>query len=149
MRSSPSAAPTPPTSDVAPTLLDASALLAVIFEEAGANLVRETLRGEAIMSAVNVGEVAARLHQEGWTAREIAGIVDGLQSMGCRWRLCLSIPRPRCSAAGIDRRPCRSGWGLGDRACLATAGRLDVPVLTADRVWTKLNLQGVTIRCIR
>lgn len=144
MRSSPSAAPTPPTSDVAPTLLDASALLAVIFEEAGANLVRETLRGEAIMSAVNVGEVAARLHQEGWTAREIAGIVDGLRMeivpFDTETALLSGRYRPQTLPFGL---------GLGDRACLATAGRLDVPVLTADRIWTKLNLQGVTIRCIR
>ena len=144
MRSSPSAAPTPPKSDVAPTLLDASALLAVIFEEAGANLVRETLRGEAIMSSVNVGEVAARLHQEGWTAREIAGVVDGLRME------IVPFDTETALLSGRYRPQTRPfGLGLGDRACLATAGRLDVPVLTADRIWTKLNLQGVTIRCIR
>lgn len=41
------------------------------------------------------------------------------------------------------------GLGLGDRACLATARMEECPVLTADRIWTQLDLEGVDIRCIR
>ena len=36
-----------------------------------------------------------------------------------------------------------------DAACLAAGRRRGLPVPTADRAWTKLNLRGVTIRCIR
>lgn len=129
---------------MARTLLDASVLLAVIFEEAGADLVRETLRGEAMMSTVNVGEVAARLHQEGWTAREVAGVVAELRME------IIPFDTETALLSGRYRRQTQPfGLGLGDRACLATAGRLGVPALTADRVWTKLDLPGVTIRCIR
>ena len=42
----------------------------------------------------------------------------------------------------------RRGLSLGDRACLALARRLDVPVLTADRSWADLDI-GVEIRLIR
>ena len=40
------------------------------------------------------------------------------------------------------------GLSLGDRACLALALRLDLPVMTADRVWGKLQM-GVEVQLIR
>ena len=71
-------------------LLDASALLAVIYEEAGAAEVQEVLRGRTAMSAVNVGEVVACLDEAGWTRREVAEVIDG-----STWRSCRSTRRPR------------------------------------------------------
>ncbi len=32
------------------------------------------------------------------------------------------------------------GWSLADRACLSLALRLNLPVLTCDRLWAELNL---------
>ena len=47
------------------------------------------------------------------------------------------------------RNPTRkTGLSLGDRACLATALELNLPVITTDRVWSKLNL-GIQIQVIR
>jgi PIN domain nuclease of toxin-antitoxin system len=40
------------------------------------------------------------------------------------------------------------GLSLGDRACLALAKYKNIPVLTADKTWTKLNL-GIKIKLIR
>jgi ribonuclease VapC len=40
------------------------------------------------------------------------------------------------------------GLSLADRACLALARRLEIPVVTADRDWADLNL-GTTIQLIR
>jgi PIN domain nuclease of toxin-antitoxin system len=42
----------------------------------------------------------------------------------------------------------RSGLSLGDRACLALAAREQVPALTSNRAWSKLEL-GVEVRLIR
>ncbi len=42
----------------------------------------------------------------------------------------------------------RYGLSLGDRACLATAAELGVPAVTADRVWSDLDL-GVDVISIR
>lgn len=44
------------------TILDASAVLAVILEEPGADVVVEALRSGAAMSTVNVAEVAHNSH---------------------------------------------------------------------------------------
>jgi PIN domain nuclease of toxin-antitoxin system len=40
------------------------------------------------------------------------------------------------------------GLSLGDRACLALAQREQLPILTADRIWAKLDL-GIAIKVVR
>lgn len=125
-------------------LLDASALLAVVFEESGAAIVQEALQGDVAMSTVNVAELAAHLHQNGWTAKEVA---DTIADLGIEL-----VPFETDTALLSGQyRPATQplGLGLGDRACLATSRLCKWPVLTADRDWRKLNLHGVTIRFIR
>lgn len=125
-------------------LLDASALLAVLFEEPGADEVVFALRCGAVMSAVNVAEVAARLHRDRWSAEDVARMVKdvGIEVV------------PFDSDAALlsgwyHRDTAELGLSLGDRACLATAATLGLPVLTADREWGKLSLRGVRVECIR
>ncbi|MDD9984288.1 MAG: type II toxin-antitoxin system VapC family toxin [Gammaproteobacteria bacterium] len=126
------------------TVLDASAVLAVILEEPGADVVVEALRSGAAMSTVNVAEVAARLHQDGWSDSEVALVFD---SLGIE-----VLPFDPAAALLSGRlRPATSrlGLGLGDRACLAT-GRIEgCPVLTSDRSWQELDIAEVDVRCIR
>ena len=51
--------------------------------------------------------------------------------------------------AGILRPSTKSlGLSLGDRACLALGLYLKLPILTADKLWSNLNL-AVEIRLIR
>lgn len=51
--------------------------------------------------------------------------------------------------AGALRPVTRSlGLSLGDRACLATAQQLKLPVITADRTWQKLDV-GVEVHIVR
>ncbi|MDM7324085.1 MAG: hypothetical protein P3W93_003650 [Thermus sp.] len=40
------------------------------------------------------------------------------------------------------------GLSLGDRACLALASRLRLPVLTADATWAELSV-GIEVEVIR
>jgi ribonuclease VapC len=40
------------------------------------------------------------------------------------------------------------GCSLGDRACLALALQLNLPALTADKAWSKVNA-GVVVQLIR
>jgi ribonuclease VapC len=41
------------------------------------------------------------------------------------------------------------GLALGDRSCLATAKRLKVPAVTADRNWTKIEDEDLRVECVR
>ena len=125
-------------------ILDASALLALIFREPGADVVGTALKAGAQMSAVNVAEVASRLHQEGWTAFGVNALFQDLPI--------LVLPFDFNTAALCGRyRPLTDhlGQSLGDRACLATAYLQAGTALTADQVWAQLDLEGVAISCIR
>lgn len=125
-------------------VLDASAALALILQEPGAEQVIDALRSGASMSAVNVAEVAARLYQEGWDQAEVTLVFDELDIQ------ILSFDADTALLSGSYRVPTRHlGLCLGDRACLATARVAASPALTADRAWIDLDIEGVEVRCIR
>lgn len=110
-------------------VLDASALLALVFEEPGGDQVEEHLPG-AEVSAVNIAEVATRLLAHGMPEDTISTIIGSLQ---------LSI-RPFDYQQAMTTAQLRSatrsaGLSLGDRACLALARTLQCPALTADKAW--------------
>ena len=126
------------------SVLDASAALALILEEQGADLVVEALRSGTAMSAVNVAEVAARLHQDGWTESEVGLVFEtlGIEVLPFTREAALLSARLRTVTK-------RQGLGLGDRAALATGYLEQCPILTSDRVWQRLDIPGIDIRCIR
>ena len=129
---------------MARAVLDASAVLAVVMEERGADVVVDALRSGAAMSTVNVAEVAARLHQDGWSDAEVAIVFEslGIEVLPFGARAALLSGRLRTATK-------RFGLGLGDRACLATGCVERCPVLTSDRSWQALGISDVDVRCIR
>ena len=123
-------------------VFDSSAVLAVIFREAGAAVARDAA-ADAIMSAVNVTEVITRMIDEG-ASREAA--LRSLQEISPSIR---PFDESLALEAGFLRTATRRyGLSLGDRACLALALRERIPVVTADKAWAKLNL-GIDIQVIR
>lgn len=123
-------------------VLDASAILAEIFDEPGADAVFDALQSGAAMSAVNVAEVAAKLYTADWADEDVALVFEGIDIVPFDARHAL--------LSGRYRPPTRQlGLGLGDRACLATASLAQRPALTADRIWKILEIDGVEIVCIR
>ncbi|WP_420447180.1 type II toxin-antitoxin system VapC family toxin [Candidatus Palauibacter sp.] len=126
------------------SVLDASAVLAALFEEPGAERVVRALERGAAISSVNAAEVAARLSQSDWTAGTVASVFDeqGIEI--------IPFDRETALLSGAYRQSTRHlGLGLGDRACLATARRLGLPALTADRSWADVAIAGVTVVQIR
>lgn len=108
-------------------VLDASALLAFLQGEPGADQAEEALDG-AVVGAANWSEVAQKVRSSGadW------GVASGLL---LSYELVVE-PVTRADAeiaAAMWNRG--SGLSLGDRLCLALAERLDATVLTADRAW--------------
>jgi PIN domain nuclease of toxin-antitoxin system len=129
-------------------VLDASALLAHLNDEAGADQVEEVLvRGSAI-SAANLAEVLSKLSE---VDEDPASIVESLRRQGLFGTKLSIEPVTEEDAVTIARlyRATRTyGLSLGDRACLALAIRLGLPALTADRAWSRLKV-GVKIETIR
>jgi ribonuclease VapC len=127
---------------VSEIVLDASALMAVLREEPGAQAVEAVLDAAAI-SAVNLSEVQAKLVERG-TPAETAW--SWLIDLDLR---VIDFDLAQARIAG-DLRPVTGarGLSLGDRACLALARARGAPAMTADRTWAGLDV-GIEIRTLR
>ena len=127
-----------------PVVLDASAVLALLFEEPGAEMVRAQLR-TGVIGAANLAEVLAKLSDHGLPAVEAVRAVAilGLEV----------APMTEAQAQrSAELRPLTRGAGLslGDRACLALATELGASAVTADRGWSAVaGPAGVSIQVIR
>lgn len=108
------------------TVLDASAALAFLQGQKGADVVRQHLDG-SVIGAANLAEVLTRCG--GPVERSLAEAI--LTSSGVRTEPVVADDARRGAYIG----DAHAGLSLGDRLCLALADRLDDVVLTADRAW--------------
>ena len=125
-------------------VLDASALLALIKDEAGADVVaREAATNDATISAVNYTETLQKAARVGVAVEDVDAALEGLNiTVSPFGRLDARL------AASFYRH--RSGLSLGDRVCLALARSLSSVAFTADRAWeTWASELGVSVRVIR
>jgi ribonuclease VapC len=124
-------------------VLDASAILAVINREPGAEKLTPDLLARAVASTVNLAEVQTKLVSRGWTPDQ------GWEDATSPVREVVPFDEGQARIAGdlvIQTR--HLGLSLGDRAFLALALALKVPGYTAEREWKKLKV-GVRIHVIR
>jgi ribonuclease VapC len=125
---------------VSSAILDASAMLAYLRDESGADVVADAVATGAAISTVNLGEVLSRVADRG---ADPARVTRQMTDRGLLNGAIAVEPFTTADAIEIARlRPLTRdlGLSLGDRACLALARRLDAPVLTADLAWSKLDL---------
>lgn len=123
-------------------VFDSSALLAISFDEVGAQRAARGLK-DGMMSAVNVAEVISRYVDQGASEEEARA---SLQAFGLDIR---PFNETQAMAAGLMRTATQKlGLSLGDRACLALAVQEGATVFTADRTWAALDLE-VDVELIR
>ncbi|WP_375327385.1 type II toxin-antitoxin system VapC family toxin [Candidatus Tisiphia endosymbiont of Nemotelus uliginosus] len=124
-------------------VLDASAILALLNLEPGAELIEPVLPSSA-MSTVNVAEVIAELDKRlDISPEESKEMVHTMINQ--------IIPLDFNQAVEIGRlRRCTQEFGLslGDRACISLALSTGWPIYTTDKIWSKLklNCQIIVIR---
>ncbi|MCP5366180.1 MAG: type II toxin-antitoxin system VapC family toxin [Hyphomicrobiales bacterium] len=129
-------------------VLDASAVLAVLFAEPGHERVLPHLTGAgtdagARLSAVNLGEVLTYFVRTGQAAEAAR---QAVRDLGIRCDP-FDDEQARLTAALYPMgRP--HGLSFGDRACLALGATLGLPVLTSDRAWARVDA-GVEVEVIR
>lgn len=133
---------------MAGSILDASAFLAYLRDEPGADVVAEAIAEGTAMSTANLAEVLSRAADRGADPRRLAedltdrGVLHGaiqVQEVTLEDAVEVAHLRPLTRAAGLS---------LGDRSCLALAVRLGLPVLTADAAWIEVGLD-LDLRMIR
>lgn len=127
-------------------VLDASALLAYVYGEPGAETVEAAL-SEAVIHAVNFAEVLSRLAERGSSPEDSLGV---LEAAGVMKLLTVDVGTVEDALNAARLRPLTksAGLSLGDRYCLALAQRLGVTALTADRQWAALNI-AIAVQVIR
>ena len=122
--------------------LDASALLALLFGEPGAEEVADAIASGAAASAVNLSEVATVLTRHREDPQQILApvrdqvVIEPFTDVDA------------LAAAALYPQTASKGLSLGDRSCLALAQRLSVPAVTAEHTWAKLDLE-IGIQLIR
>jgi ribonuclease VapC len=123
-------------------VLDASAVLALLFGEQGAEIVADLIAEGAVVSAVNLSEVATVLVRR---ELDVDGILEPLRQQVAVEAF---TDADALSVASLHPVGAQRGLSLADRACLALARRLGSNVATADQVWSGLDA-GVEITMIR
>lgn len=125
-------------------VLDASALLALLLDEPGAERVKAVIDG-ALMSVVNLAEVISHYAKLGSSRAEIETMLHplpvALEPIDVDLSYLAGMLRPITLPRGLS---------LGDRYCLALAKRRGVAALTAERRWSEVaSAAGVDVELIR
>jgi ribonuclease VapC len=124
-------------------VLDASAVLAILNGEAGADRLTPRLLSDATISTVNLAEVQSKLVSRGLDPDDAWDAALG------PIRKSEPFTSEQARIAGdlvAQTRP--FGLSLADRACLALGIALGAVVYTADRSWKGLRI-GIRIHHIR
>jgi len=125
-------------------LLDASALLALIFDEPGADTVREIIE-DCRMHAVHLAEVLRKLVALGMPLDEVIARIADLHL-----DLVEELNAGHVNAiARMTPESKRLGLSLGDCVCLVIAESLDLRAVTADRRWSEVRDRNLEILQIR
>lgn len=115
-------------------VLDTSAVLAYLFEEAGAETVAPLLEaGAAVISSANYAETVSKLFDLKMPAEAIQTTMDNLEME------CVPLSEAQAFVAGELRVISKPyGLSLGDRACIALGITSQLAVYTADTAWAKV-----------
>jgi len=128
---------------MASIVFDASAILALLRDEPGADVVAQYI-GDGLISAVNFQEVI-----KGLLRREVP--IDAALAMLDALHLDVR-PHGRddaIAAATLYSATKEFGSSLGDRTCMGLAIAEGLPVLTADREWVRIKIPGLKLLLAR
>jgi ribonuclease VapC len=124
-------------------VLDASAVLAFLYQEPGAEDVAARLNG-SIISSLNFSEVLQKASAEGFDLEEVGSLlramVDGVVPFDDAMAVDVAILWGTTKAAGLS---------LADRACLALTAAVGGIAVTIDKAWGRLDVPGASIHVVR
>jgi PIN domain nuclease of toxin-antitoxin system len=119
---------------VSEVVLDASALIAFLRNEPGADKVAAVLT-QSCISAVNLAETFGKLVEYGKALEAVIYQVERL-----RIPVIPFDEEQARIAASLWKGTRAVGMSLGDRACLSLALKTSLPALTTENVWDKCGL---------
>lgn len=125
-------------------VLDASSVLAMLLGEPVTDDVDAAIDEGCFMSAVNMAEVATKLHRR-WHGGLASGVADQFNLAVVPLTEDIAL-----RAGALEPVTRRLGLSLADRCCLATCEAIDAIALTTDRAWLELPAAwSARIRVVR
>lgn len=122
-------------------VIDASAVLAILFDEPGAEVAIAASRG-AYLTTVNLIEVREKFARKTGSAEPVPSLLRALEITVAPF-----LEHHAVIASDLKGRVGKKD-SLADRVCLALAIDKGLPVVTGDRKWAELDL-GLDVRLIR
>ena len=128
---------------MASVVFDASAILALLRDEPGADVVERHI-GDGLISAVNLQEVIKELLRREVPLEAALDMLDALH-------LDIRVHGRTEAMAAATLYPAtrQFGSGLGDRTCMALAIAEGIPALTADQAWAQVDVPGLVVQMVR
>ena len=124
-------------------VLDASAMLAVVYEEAGAGQVLSRLSSSLILS-INFAEVLQKAATAGRDPEQVGDLLRRM-TLGV-----VAFDHTLASeSAALWPLTRHEGLSLADRGCLALAMAMGAVAVTADASWARLSIPSVEVHLIR
>ena len=125
--------------------LDASALLAYLGQEPGADKVAEVVEnGKVFMSSINLAEVLGKVIERGMSEADARAMAQALPFD------IVDFDAEQAHGVAYLRKYTKAlGLSLGDRACLTLAQTRQATALTADRIWAQCPIPNIQIELLR
>lgn len=123
-------------------VVDSSVAIAFIQEELGQDVAAQYLEGAPIISAVNFSEIIFVGFKNGYDKLSKSELLQLLPTV-------VDFNADQAfTAASLHPITKKYGLSFADRACLALGKSMNLPIITADKVWKELDV-GVEIIVIR
>lgn len=120
-------------------VLDASAVIALLRDEPGADVILG-YAGDALIATVNLQEAIKVLLADGTTLGLARSMLEALNLESRAHQV-----EDAYAAAALFQATKSKGSGLGDRTCMALAIAEGLPAITTDRAWGDLAIPGLSV----
>ncbi len=127
-------------------ILDSSAILTIINQEAGSEVIKPLL-AHSVVSSVNIAETSAIL-----VARYKIPLVEVKVLISQLIGNIINFNEEQAYLVAeleIINREKKYGLSLADKACIALGVSMDIPIYTADKIWESLKFKNAKVRLIR
>ena len=124
-------------------VLDASAVLAYLYQEPGADDVASRLDG-SLISSLNFSEVLQKAKRAGLDVDEIAELLRSTVGGVVPFDDVMAV-----DAAKLWDATHAAGLSLADRACLTLAAAVSGIAVTTDAAWGTVDVPGAGVHVVR
>ncbi len=124
-------------------VLDASAVLAFLYQEPGAEDVATRLNG-SIISSVNFAEVLQKASAEGFDLVQVAALLRTMVEGVVPFDDAMAV-----DTAALWSTTRAAGLSLADRACLALTAAVGGVAVTTDKAWSGVEVPNASVHIVR